>query len=308
MIRALAKRVLPETLKFRHERLKARLLLSTALPPPRAATAGGGRHVTLVTTGRNDDYMPDFARRLRSHLAWNLRHAAASGIFVEWNPPSDRPLLSPDLCREFPGLRAYVVTPETHSRVCRNPHLQLMEYHAKNVGIRRAQTDFILACNADIYVGPELCRFIHRGRLAARTVYLARRVDICWSATHRPWPQMIAPWRRVRILALDDLGPGDFLLTSRAVWEEAQGYDESLRRHRLGCDGRGVLQMRTLGAAVRHVGSVFHMDHATSSLNAIRPWQGEVASLEGIPYSNPPDWGLRGAVETPIAERVWRLG
>jgi hypothetical protein len=118
---------------------------------------------------------------------------------------------------------------------------------------------------------------------------------------------MIAPWRYLRVLALDSLGPGDFILASRELWEKAQGYDESLQRHRLGCDGRGVQQMRALGAAVRHVGAVFHMDHPTSSLNAIRSWQGEVASLEGIPYSNPADWGLQGAVETPVAERVWRL-
>lgn len=306
-LREVAKRLLPEALKFRSQRLKARILLGAAMPPPRDAARGGGRHVTFVATGRNDDYAPDFVGRLRSILAWNLRHAAVEGIFVEWNPPPDRGLLSPDLCREFPRLRAYVVAPEVHARVCANPHLQLMESHAKNIAIRRAQTEFVLCSNTDIFVGPQMCRFIDRGELALQTVYLTRRVDIAWDSRLRPQRQMVDPRRYVRILPLDPIGPGDFILASRKLWHTAGAFDESLARHRLGCDGRFILHLRALGSAVEHVGSVFHMDHPTSSHNSVQPFHGEVAPFDGLPYSNPPDWGMRDATETPLAERVWQL-
>jgi hypothetical protein len=305
--REAVKRLLPESLKFRHERLKARLVLGALRSPPAEAAEGRGRRVTFVATGRNDDYMPQLVLRLRSVLAWNLRHAAAEAIFVEWNPPADRPLLSPDLCREFPGLRAYVVPREVHARVCANRHLQLMESHAKNAAIRRARTDFVLCSNTDIYVGPDMCRFLSREDLDERTVYLARRVDITWSAAHSPRLQMADPRRYLRVLPLDPIGPGDFILASRELWHTARGFDESMTSHRLGCDGRGVLQLRALGAAVEHVGSIFHMDHPTSSQNAVRPFHGEVASFDGVPYSNPAGWGMGDAVETPLAERVWRL-
>jgi len=305
--RELAKRLVPEALKFRQERLAARIVLGAIRPPLPDATVGGGRRVTFVATSRNDDYMPQLVLRLRSVLSWNLRHAAAEAIFVEWNPPPDRPLLSPDLCREFPRLRAYVVPAEVHARVCANRHLQLMESHAKNVAIRRARTDFVLLSNTDIYVGPDMCRFIDRTPLDPRTVYLARRVDIRWSATRAPRLQMADPRRYLRLFALDPIGPGDFILASRELWNAAHGFDESLQSHRLGCDGRGVLHLRALGAAVEHVGSIFHMDHPTSSQNAIQPFHGEVAPFDGVPYSNPPEWGMREAAETPVAERVWRL-
>lgn len=305
--RELGKRLVPESLKFRNERLRARIVAGALVPPPHDATARGAREVTFVATGRNDDYTPDFVLRLRSALAWNLRHAAAEGIFVEWNPPSDRPLLSPELCLEFSGLRAYVVPPAVHARVCNNPALQLMESHAKNVAFRRARTRFVLASNTDIYVGPDMCRFISRGSLGSSTVYLARRVDITWSADRRAWLQMIDPRRYVRTMPLDPIGPGDFILASRELWHTARGFDESMVKHRLGCDGRGVLHLRALGATVQHVGTVFHMDHESSSHNAIRPFHGEVAHFDDLPYSNPAEWGMSSAAETQVAERVWRL-
>src|SRR5229473_1473492 len=57
--------------------------------------------VTAVVVGRNDDYMPDFAFRLRATIAWNMKYLASEVIFVEWNPPPDRDLLSIDLTKRF---------------------------------------------------------------------------------------------------------------------------------------------------------------------------------------------------------------
>lgn len=76
--------------------------------------------VTAVVAGRNDDYMPDFAERLAATIDWNSRYLAQETIFVEWNPPADRELLSPRLVQRFPGLRGFVVSREIHQELCEN--------------------------------------------------------------------------------------------------------------------------------------------------------------------------------------------
>src|SRR3977135_1846105 len=96
---------------------------------------GSRPSITAVVVGRNDDYMADFRERLYATIDWNIRHLIDEVIFVEWNPPSDRELLAYGLTEKFPSVRVYVVPPEIHQAINRNPHLQLLEYHAKNVGL-----------------------------------------------------------------------------------------------------------------------------------------------------------------------------
>ncbi|HEX6284223.1 MAG TPA: hypothetical protein VFZ71_05085, partial [Pyrinomonadaceae bacterium] len=67
-----------------------------------------------VTVGRNDDYMADFRERLLATVAWNVKYLVSEFIFVEWNPPADRELLSLELTKKFDCLRAYVVPAEVH--------------------------------------------------------------------------------------------------------------------------------------------------------------------------------------------------
>src|SRR5262245_18826130 len=96
--------------------------------------------VAAVMVGRNDDYLSDFAERLYATIEWNIRHLITEVLFVEWNPPADRGLLGPELIRRFENVTVYVVPVEIHDRICENAHVKLLEYHAKNVGIRRARS------------------------------------------------------------------------------------------------------------------------------------------------------------------------
>src|SRR5258708_2038227 len=97
-----------------------------------------------VVVGRNHVYLSNFALRFEATIAWNIKYLATEVVFVEWNPPADRELLSIRLAQLFTSLRAYVVHREIHQAICENPRIQLLEYHAKNVGIRRANTDWIV--------------------------------------------------------------------------------------------------------------------------------------------------------------------
>jgi hypothetical protein len=75
-------------------------------------------------------------------------------ILVEWNPPADREKLIEVL--KYPkgegycSIRIIEVPPQLHSRFQYSDRLPLFQMIAKNVGIRRAKGQFVLATNIDI--------------------------------------------------------------------------------------------------------------------------------------------------------------
>jgi hypothetical protein len=263
--------------------------------------------IAAVIVGRNDDYMSDFKERLRVTVEWNIRYLVDEVVFVEWNPPADRELLSIGLSKSFSCLRAFVVSPEIHRAICRNTQLPLLEFHAKNVGIRRARSDWIVATNADTAFGPDTVRRLLRAGLSDDIVWSAQRIDIPWREGRKTGLKLSDCIRYRRIIPYHPLGTGEFALASKRLWESAGGYDESLVRHRIGVDKRGVAQMVARGASSSRVGLVFHMTHTTSCTEAVQTHHGEFATLEGIPYQNNENWGLADRTEKQISERVWLL-
>jgi len=39
----------------------------------------------------------------------------------------------------------------------------------------------------------------------------------------------------------------------------------------------------------------------------VTPHQGEMATIEGVPYQNPETWGMGDFREVQLADRVWEL-
>src|SRR6266446_4359826 len=132
---------------------------------------GARPSITAVVVGRNDDYMSDFKQRLQATIAWNTKYLVDEVVFVEWNPPPERELLSFDLAQRFKSLRAYVVSPEIHQALCENSKVPLLEFHAKNVGIRRAKSDWVVATNADAAFGPDIVNKILGAELSEDVVF-----------------------------------------------------------------------------------------------------------------------------------------
>ena|ERR1043166_423534 len=273
-------------------------------------TMRNGKHrprIAAVTVGRNDDYMADFRERLLATISWNTKYLVSEFIFVEWNPPADRELLSLELAQKFACLRAYVVPAEIHQRICQNPHVNLLEYHAKNVGIRRAQSPWILSTNADAAVGLDAVNLLLNSELRDDVLWTAERWDIPWRENSQTDIGLLGSLRYRRVNPYVELGTGEFCLASRELWHRARGFDEQLVKHRWGCDIRGTAQMVALGGAIKRAGNVLHLTHPTSCTEGIQPHHGESATSEGVPYHNPDDWGLANLKEIEIAERVWRL-
>jgi hypothetical protein len=264
--------------------------------------------VTAVVVGRNDDYMSDFAQRLRATIAWNIKYLADEVIFVEWNPPRDRQLLSVDLARQFKSLRAYVVSPEIHEAICENSKVPLLEFHAKNVGIRRAVTEWIVTTNADAAFGPDLVNTILQNKLANDVVYSAQRFDIPWREGRETQIGLLDCLHYRRVIPYHPLGTGEFGFASKEMWDRARGYDESLVRHRIGVDKRGVAQLIAHGARSEKAGTVFHLAHPTSCTEGVQEHHGEFATWDDdVPYENDLNWGLADRQERELAERVWRI-
>jgi hypothetical protein len=264
-------------------------------------------NITAVVVGRNDDYMPDFAERLHATIEWNSRYLAQETIFVEWNPPPDRELLSLSLAKRFTGLRAYVVSPEIHLALCENSNVPLLEFHAKNVGIRRAHSEWIVATNADAAFGPDSISKILETELTDDLVWSAERIDIPWLEGRATEIGVTDTLRFRRRIPYHELGTGEFALASKRLWERAGGYDESLVRHRIGVDKRGVAQMIAHGGHSERAGIVFHLAHPSSCTEKVQEHHGEWATLEGVPYENDPNWGLANRNELKIEDRVWLL-
>ncbi len=266
--------------------------------------------IAAVVVGRNDDYMPDFEQRLHAAIEWNGQCLVDEVIFIEWNPPPERELLATKLNKRFGFVRTYVVPSQIHQAICQNPRVPLLEFTAKNVGIRRAQAPWIVVTNADAAFGTDTVRTILRGPLLTDEVWTAQRVDIPWREGRSGEIGVLDHLRYRRKVPYDPLGTGEFAFASRQMWERIRGYDESLTRGRLGNDSRGTAQMRFYGAKVRRAGTVLHMTHPTSCTEnpgQVQQHHGETATAERLPYHNADDWGLGNCREVQLAERVWRL-
>jgi hypothetical protein len=152
-----------------------------------ALSLSSAPYLSVVVTARNDDHGGNLLGRMQifvnALLAECDRHELpAELIVVEWNPPCDRPPLAEALRwppeRRYCDVRIIQVPPELHRRFAHWRALPLYQMIAKNVGIRRACGEFILATNIDILFSGELMRFLAERRLERGKMYRVDRFDV----------------------------------------------------------------------------------------------------------------------------------
>lgn len=146
----------------------------------------GAPYLSLVVTARNDDHGGNLLGRMQAFLNGWIGHArryqiSSEIIIVEWNPPADRPRLAEVL--SWPSeispcqIRFIEVPAELHRRYAHAEALPLYQMIGKNVGIRRARGQFVLATNIDILFSSELAAFIAERRLRTDRMYRIDRHD-----------------------------------------------------------------------------------------------------------------------------------
>ena len=119
-------------------------------------------------SSRNDDHQEGSFKRMEMALSsfilqarqYNLR---AELIIIDWNPPTDKPLLKDAL--SLPDdlgplvVRFIVVPPSIHKGYKCSDKLNIVFTAAHNVGIRQARGEFILPTNSDILFSDDLCKY-----------------------------------------------------------------------------------------------------------------------------------------------------
>jgi hypothetical protein len=200
--------------------------------PAEGSQTGEAPYLTIVAASRNDDHGLGMTRRMQTFvnalIAQCDRHRLqAELLLVDWNPPPDRPPLAEAL--EWPPSEGYCrvrvvqVPAALHSRLDHSDRLPLFQMIAKNVGIRRAESPFVLATNVDLLFSDGLMRFLARRKLDPAKVYRVDRFDIS-EAIDPEWPvEQQLEYCRANVIRINrrngslDVRTGDFYAIYRGA-------------------------------------------------------------------------------------------
>jgi len=278
-------------------------------------------YLSIVITGRNDDFGGDFNGRFFRALRFNHDELTRAGvshefILVEWRPIRGRPCLSAMVAAEFPilgpsQLQCYVVDPIYHDALSLNPRLQFQEFLAKNVGIRRARGDFILTTNTDIYFSRAIIERMKSRSLESGLLYRAARCDLksYIDVSCVDW-ELLEDDRNYDIVnvirpPLFTNASGDFLLIDHDSYHRLRGFNELYRVAKIHVDSNFCVKALASSVLLLDIGApVYHVGRGTLNAQAgmyknqpeAAPWGDRRWNNEVI-YENGPDWGLGAAPE-----------
>lgn len=144
-------------------------------------------YLSIVVAARNDNHGGSMLKRMQIFTNGILAQTEkfklpCELIVVEWNPPADKPPLGEALTwpkqSEYCDVRFIVFPRELHDRYKHAAQLPLYQMIAKNVGIRRARGEFVIATNIDILFSDELFAFMASRQLDPQRMYRCQRHDV----------------------------------------------------------------------------------------------------------------------------------
>ncbi len=142
--------------------------------------------ISFVITARNDDYGGNLLNRIEtfikvlSHFTKKYKMRSEL-VVVEYNPLPNKQLLSAVLqlpVNSFLAYRFINVPKSFHAKQEGSGPTPVLEFVAKNIGIRRAYGDFILSMNPDIILSEEFMSWLATAEMDQNTYYRANRHDI----------------------------------------------------------------------------------------------------------------------------------
>jgi len=178
-------------------------------------------YLSFVITARNDDYGVNFLHRMQVFANVLLELAEkylfdAELIVVEWNPPANKKPLAQAL--SWPSrlksikIRFITVPPEVHNHLPKSDKMQMFEFLAKNVGVRRAKGEYVLVTNPDIVFNDDLIAFLAEKKLLPESFYRIDRYDVA------------------RVIP-SDISPREQLVFCEKNWKETKGLQGDRRRN-----------------------------------------------------------------------------
>lgn len=173
--------------------------------------------ITFVATSRNDNHGGDMLQRMTAFVRGLIYQAnrcklPCELVMVEWNPPKENPLLHTILPavsdQDYLKIRYVVVPPASHEAINRGASLPIYQMIAKNVGIRRAEADWVLCTNVDLLFSDALFDFLAKATLDPNSFYRAHRCDVPREIDYSlPIPELLK-WSARNILRRAGKFPG----------------------------------------------------------------------------------------------------
>lgn len=168
------------------------------------------KKLSIVVTSRNDNHGGDMTRRMQVFITMliaqcNKFKVPIELVFVEWNPPAGQPLLKDVLPKPQHGdyleLRYIVVPGSLHQQYKNADKIALYQMIAKNVGIRRAKSEFVLCTNVDVVFSDALFSFFATTLFDRNTFYRANRCDVPFTFNHNDEAEKILLFFKNNIIA-----------------------------------------------------------------------------------------------------------
>lgn len=207
--------------------------------------------LSVVVTGRNDDYMGNFKYRITTclnYLARGLKDLGHLGdveiLVTDWN--SEVPLakvlpLSPEARR----ISHFVYVPPNVARTLQNPGEVFYPTCAMNTSLRRAEGEFLMMFDADSLIPCHSLRALLELLEGELTIPLRLKDTFFFCSRHLlPWEIVqrglsLEDWDRYFLLnagqlpsdpGLSGLGiAGAAQMMHRDIWHACRGYNEQLR-------------------------------------------------------------------------------
>lgn len=167
---------------------------------------------SFVCTARNDNYGGNWVNRINAFMKVLAYQAERTRlpielVLVEYNPVPDKPNLYRELSvpkSSYFEARFIVVPNRFHKRLPESDKVTVCEFIGKNIGIRRAKADWVVATNPDVLYGSDLFDFFASGRLASSSFYRINRQDtsLAWIDPKLDAERILrlAPHKRIKVL------------------------------------------------------------------------------------------------------------
>eukprot|EP00190_Bangiopsis_sp_CCMP1999_P000121 CAMPEP_0198738058 /NCGR_PEP_ID=MMETSP1475-20131203/68180_1 /TAXON_ID= ORGANISM="Unidentified sp., Strain CCMP1999" /NCGR_SAMPLE_ID=MMETSP1475 /ASSEMBLY_ACC=CAM_ASM_001111 /LENGTH=868 /DNA_ID=CAMNT_0044501929 /DNA_START=294 /DNA_END=2897 /DNA_ORIENTATION=+ len=155
--------------------------LRTSTPGASSTAEADGRpYISVVLSGRNDNYKGSYFIRLYNFVRSFAAAAKSTGlsyeiVFVQYNP--DRNILPIGQVLPFTGVRSLGNLKVMTIGRRQGSKKHFLEFYAKNFAARRSAGKFVLFTNSDNIFSPKLLHTLAKKYLNPRIIYRARRVD-----------------------------------------------------------------------------------------------------------------------------------
>ena len=221
--------------------------------------------LSIVIASRNDNHGGDLTERTQVFIdllyQQMRRHSIeVELIFVEWNPPEDKPYLHTLLRWPKAGAwwsaLAIIVPPDIHEVVASDAQLRFIQFWAKNVGIRQARHRWILCTNPDVIFSEELCDHLS-GVKDGLAIYGTHRLDLDADVAEMPLDDTldeVLEWCEEHTVRKNTItsggvltdGCGDFMMATKTAWNKLRGYPE-MGIWSIHLDSLALMQLITTG-------------------------------------------------------------